>query len=132
MNTGTYTDEPNACGLESESEESLSRAAAFLDVSEYRVLEIAYPSWFGRQAESGTIEHAFDEYLERGVIPFWARFFIRSLMDRTEESGCLVRIIEVEPPELTVPQKVRGAGLLLLILLLLALFCFVVVRYPSY
>jgi hypothetical protein len=122
----------NACGLDSESEESVTRAAGFLDVSEYRVLEIAYPFWFGREAERDTVDHAFDEYLERGTVPFWARAFIRSLMRTTEEKGCTMDIVEVRPEKLSAGQKMQGAAIMALVALFLFVFSCVIAGYPSY
>ena len=59
--------------------ECLAWAATILEVNEFKLFELAYVSWYGRQASVGEIELAFIRYLRTETLPVWVRHFTRRI-----------------------------------------------------
>ena len=57
------------------------RAASLLNIGEFRIFELAFKNWFGRQAREKTIERYFIPYMFRGRVPSWVRHFCREIID---------------------------------------------------
>jgi len=60
-------------------------SASLLEVSEFRVFELAYAAWFGRPAAGRALkalDRLFFDYLYRDVVPPWVRAFTRELVER--------------------------------------------------
>lgn len=55
-------------------------AAALLQVTEFRLFQIAYQSWYGRAASEKSIERYFVPYMFRAVVPFWVRQLCRHVL----------------------------------------------------
>ena len=60
--------------------EAVSFVAGLLDISEFRLFEIAYKSWFGSEATKKTMDVFFGSYLKSGLIPFWLRNMVRTII----------------------------------------------------
>ena len=50
--------------------EALSFVAGLFDISEFRLFEIAYVNWFGREATEKAMDGFFGSYLKTGFVPF--------------------------------------------------------------
>jgi hypothetical protein len=65
----------------------LLQAAALLEVSEYRVFELAYTAWFSTARElpdKKVLERFFFAYLYRDRIPPWVRAYTREIVRRAD------------------------------------------------
>jgi len=67
--------------------EAASFAAALLDVSEFRLFEIAHEDWFGRKATRKATEAFFVGYLKSGLIPFWLRNTVRTIICKYQQGN---------------------------------------------
>lgn len=62
-------------------------SASLLEVSEYRVFEMAYRAWFGADAGgSASFDRCFFDYLYRDRVPPWVRTFTRGVVARGREA----------------------------------------------
>ncbi len=63
-------------------------SASVLDVSEYRVFELAYRARFGGPVrDTAAFDRCFFDYLYRDRVPPWVRAFTRAVVDRAHEAG---------------------------------------------
>ena len=77
--------------------------AAALDVTEFRVFELAFTGWFGRSALPEQLERYFVPYMFDGTVPPWVRQFTREVL-RRQDRGELRRA----DFGLLLPQRTRG------------------------
>ena len=59
----------------------VAETAALLEVSEYRVFQLAYAGWFGNEPEERVIAPHFKAYMFRRAVPAWVRHFTRHVID---------------------------------------------------
>ena len=60
-------------------------SAALLEVSEFRVFELAFAAWFGApdgEPDAKKLDRCFFDYLYRDLVPTWVRAFARELVRR--------------------------------------------------
>ncbi|MDP7539418.1 MAG: hypothetical protein QF726_02980 [Alphaproteobacteria bacterium] len=64
-------------------------SASLLEVSEYRIFEMAYEAWFGRKVDNNAklLDRQFFAYLHRDSVPPWVRSFCRDLTRRGRAPG---------------------------------------------
>lgn len=55
-------------------------AAAVLEVTEFRLFELAFTDWYGRRAKEPVIERHFVAYMFADRVPSWVRHFARKIM----------------------------------------------------
>lgn len=55
-------------------------AAAVLEVTEFRLFELAFTDWYGKRARETVIERYFVAYMFADRIPSWVRHFSRKIM----------------------------------------------------
>jgi hypothetical protein len=60
--------------------EAVSFVAGLLDISEFRLFEIAYLNWFGSEATRKAMDGFFGSYLKSGFVPFWLRNLLRRVI----------------------------------------------------
>jgi hypothetical protein len=60
--------------------EAVSFAAGLLEISEFRLFEIAYKDWFGIEATRKAMDGFFGSYLKSGLLPFWLRNTVRKII----------------------------------------------------
>jgi hypothetical protein len=58
------------------------RAAGLLDISEFRVFELAYRRWYGQEPADSQLERWFGDYMRHANVPFWVRYFTRDVLYR--------------------------------------------------
>ena len=79
--------------------------ANLLDVSEFEVFQRAYSDWYGREAETRTLEQEFVRYLYFECTPPWVRYYTRTTLNSHPEaiagrvrrmgmSGALMRLMD--------------------------------------
>ncbi len=66
----------------------LLESAALLQVTEFKVFELAYKAWYGVAARQAVIEVHFRNYMFRQVIPVWVAGFCRRVVEM-EQAGTL-------------------------------------------
>lgn len=59
----------------------VAETAALLEISEYRVFQLAYAGWFGNEPEERVIEPHFKAYMFHRAVPAWVRHFTRHVID---------------------------------------------------
>lgn len=85
---GAFTGHRNpARGRRQHFDENLAReqwdlleAAALLQVTEFRVFEMAYREWYGVRARQYLIEKHFRDYMFHRVVPGWVSHFARRIV----------------------------------------------------
>ncbi len=64
------------------------KSAALLEVSEFRVFELAYAAWFGPSGDDEpdpkALDRCFFDYLYRDHVPTWVRSFAREVVRRAQ------------------------------------------------
>ncbi len=55
-------------------------AAALLQVTEFRIFELAYKEWFGRRPRPYIIERYFNDYMFNQAVPGWVTHFCRRVV----------------------------------------------------
>lgn len=83
----------------------LLEAAAALEVKEFKLFELAYREWYGRQPVAHVIEAHFSNYMFNKVIPAWVRSYSRRVVD-LHSSG------ELDPKALGVYQPLPSKRLI--------------------
>lgn len=66
----------------------LLESAALLQVTEFKVFELAYKAWYGVAARQTVIEAHFSDYMFRQIIPVWVAGFCRRVVEM-EQAGNL-------------------------------------------
>lgn len=59
----------------------LLKAAAALEVTEFKLFELAYREWYGRKPLPRVIEVHFSNYMFNNVIPTWVRSYSRGVVE---------------------------------------------------
>ncbi len=67
--------------------QQVEEAAAILNVSEFRLFELAYQDWFGELAKQTKLESAYMPYVTCGTVPCWLRHFSRKTLQLCDEAG---------------------------------------------
>ena len=64
-------------------------ASAALQITEFRLFELAHERWFGQPAGAEEVEAAFTPYMFHHRVPHWVRQFAREVRD-ADRAGRLV------------------------------------------
>lgn len=56
-------------------------ASAALEVTEFRLFELAWREWFGGRPDDTRLEHCFAAYMFADRVPCWVRSFARHILD---------------------------------------------------
>ena len=102
---------------------AVRQTAALLDITEFRLFELAYRWWYGKPAPAGRIERVFVVYMFQDHIPFWLRHYLRHVQTLHEAGPVHRSTLGIAPNP--VPSYARwrfGLSVLVLIVILTALF----------
>ncbi len=55
-------------------------ASELLEITEFRLFELAYREWFGREADQAALEPPFVQYMFAQQAPAWVRHFARNVI----------------------------------------------------
>jgi hypothetical protein len=104
-----------------EDAELIAYAASVLNVSEFRLFELSYDSWFGQPAGEAVIETAYMAYVVSGSAPPWVRNYIRKTCRLFDTGVKLPRVISVHGSHsiLNREMAILAAGLFLILLLVI-------------
>lgn len=105
----------------------LLESAALLQVTEFRVFELAYKEWYGASAKPRIIEAHFRNYMFNQVIPAWVTHFCRRIVE-------LGRAGTLEPKDFGIYQRLPSRRMMLIgkayvVMLLLAFLVLVFMAY---
>lgn len=107
-------------------------ASSILEITEFRLFELAYERWFGEPPLEEKMESVYTRYMFRANAPFWVRQFCREVMVR-ERMGILDPTdfgVFRAPEAGTMVQRGIGYSLVvLLVMLTLHLIAVLVSRY---
>lgn len=73
----TYDDDE----IEPDTREVLE-ASSVLQITEFRLFELAYFHWFGEPTSEQRIERYYSGYMFKSIAPFWVRHFCRDVIAR--------------------------------------------------
>ena len=63
-------------------------ASSELQITEFRLFELAYFRWFGEYLSEERMERIYTGYMFQAIAPFWVRHFCREVLDHAK-SGIL-------------------------------------------
>jgi len=98
--------------------------AALLDITEFRVFELAHVNWYGRRAQTRDIEPLFVDYMFNDIVPPWVAQFTRKVLRLYHEGdqGQVDRgALGLQPTTRKAHYAARGGWYLLTLTLSLAL-----------
>ena len=101
----------DAMDLEPDLPEDLKgvlETAGLLEVSEYRVFELAYGDWFGHAGGTEAIEASFTPYMFHEIVPPWVRHFTRHVRALVCAGRLDPRDFGIFPRRLSAGDVVRG------------------------
>ena len=105
--------------------EQVLYAASVLNVSEFRLFELAYEDWFGEPAREAFLEAVYMPYVVCGTTPVWVRSYARKTQQWCEDAGMYLpqsaSVSLVHPmlsPLRSTENWIIGTGFLLILLLL--------------
>ncbi len=84
------------------------QTAALLEVSEFRVFELAYSDWFGSAGGTEAIEAFFTPYMFHETVPPWVRHFTRHVRALDSAGRLDPRDFGIFPRRLSARDVVRG------------------------
>lgn len=67
--------------------QQVQAAANVLDVTEFRLFELAYRDWFGTLGQEGELEKLYMLYWFTGLAPSWVRHYSRQVMSLSSQIG---------------------------------------------
>jgi hypothetical protein len=88
--------------------EAVCFAASLLDISEFRLFEIAHVNWFGSEAPKKAMEGLFGNYLHSGLVPFWLRHMVRSIIGKHWKGSLAAREFGIEQPHVSPSRRKIG------------------------
>jgi hypothetical protein len=123
----TYDDEE----IEQDTLDVLS-ASAVLEITEFRLFELAYERWFGEPPVEEKVEPVYARYMFCAIAPFWVRQYCRDVMARERMGALDPREFGVFPtPEsdTMVQRGLRYGMIVLFVMLTLHLVAILVSKY---
>ena len=56
-------------------------AARLQGTNEFKLFEDAYHTWHGEKPSEELLEHFFNRYILKNVVPFWVRNYVRTFLN---------------------------------------------------
>ena len=103
-----------------EDAEQLGQVISVLNVSLFRLFELAYEDWFGESASERCLEATYIPYIIFGTMPVWLRNYVRKTTRLCDEAGMYVpraAALSLSHPWLNVENAIISLGLVLIVLL---------------
>jgi len=105
----------------------LLEASALLQVTEFKVFELAYKDWFGTMPRPYIIEPHFNNYMFNRIIPVWVKHFCRRVVEMGREGTLDPRAFGVYPRQPS--RRMMRIGQVYTALLLMAFLVLVLMAY---
>lgn len=84
------------------------QSAGLLGISEFRLFQIAYETWYGRETDEHTMESYFASYLFQETVPFWVRHFTRQISGLENEGRLNPEDFGIKQQQATRQEIIRG------------------------
>ncbi|NIR28368.1 MAG: hypothetical protein GWN84_03375 [Gammaproteobacteria bacterium] len=110
-------------------------ASAILEITEFRLFELAYERWFGKPAVEKEIERFFVGYMFRSIVPHWVRQFCRDVLTLDAAGKLVPRDFGVFPrPEshTMVQRGIRYLATVIFVVVTLHIVAILVTQYSPY
>ncbi|NQV99921.1 MAG: hypothetical protein HQ483_09520 [Rhodospirillales bacterium] len=65
----------------------VTRAANYLQIGEFQLLQLAYHAWHGVDLSEKSFDKLFHQHMIDGVVPYWARHYARNINQLSEQGG---------------------------------------------
>jgi len=111
--------------------EAVSFVAGLFDISEFRLFEMAYVNWFGREATKKAMDRFFGTYLNTGFVPFWLRAVVRRIICKHRKGNLTPGEFGIDRPCVTGFKRRLGWILVGLFSLLVFAIVWVSANYQS-
>ena len=94
---------------------SVLDASALLDITEFRLFNMAYFRWYGHYSSPHCMEQHFANYMFCSVVPMWVRHLTREILHK--DSVGMLNLLEYDapPPPPSVAVVRRGRRLIVLL-----------------
>jgi len=125
----------SACRLDiliDDEEKLIGFIAAFLQISEYELFRIAYLKWFDRPISDNRLDYVFKEYLESSEAPYWVNDFARKAHEKFLAGELNYKDYGIKLRVCNRRTKIKGWVITTLLFILLAIYSYMISRYPSY
>jgi hypothetical protein len=103
--------------------EAVCFISSILEVSEYRLFEIAFVKWFGRETSVECMENYFWHYVETGFVPYWLRDLVRKALQNNTKGALNPQEYGIETRQSSPAQRRLGWVVITLLTCLLIIFC---------
>ncbi|UCD35995.1 MAG: hypothetical protein JSU90_03950 [Nitrospiraceae bacterium] len=107
-------------------------ASMVLQISEFRLFQIAHVQWYGREIPESRLEYVFDDYLFEQRIPHYVRYFARKVIRLFDEGGLDPRDFNINHPAATPEDRAAGIGYTVMLALILIIFCLLLSNFSPY
>lgn len=107
-------------------------ASSELQITEFRLFELAYFRWFGEHLGEEKIERFYVGYMFKATAPFWVRHFCREVLEHAKTGELDPTKFGVFPVPVShglVNRGIRHGFVILLVIATLHLVAFLVANY---
>ncbi len=125
----------SACRLDvlvDDEEKLIGFIAAYLQISEYELFRIAYLKWFDRPILGHRLDYVFKEYLASSKAPYWVNDFARKAHGKFLAGELNYKDYGIKRRVCDRRTKIKGWVITILLFILLAIYSYMISRYPSY
>jgi hypothetical protein len=70
--------------VNSDDSQQVLEVAGLLDISEFRLFQLAFASWYGHAPDRYSLEWEFEAYMFYQKVPFWVRHFCREVIGQEQ------------------------------------------------
>ena len=110
-----YDETPADCVL-------VADTAGLLEITEYRVFQLAFGEWYGREIHDHEAEEYFTAFMYFDQVPFWVRRFCHKIQDLNEAGRLNPREFGIKPERFEyrlLQWAVRGVMVMLVTMVIL-------------
>jgi hypothetical protein len=107
------------------------QTAALLEITEFRVFDLAYAAWFGRQADDATLEPYFIAYMFEETVPYWVRHFTRGVLARAQGGDTDPTRYGLPIPQAPPRAVINGTLVMLVVAAAVTLLLLVVIQWGN-
>lgn len=96
-------------------ERDVLTVSAVLQITEFRLFELAYQRWFGEATSEQAIERFYAAYMFQAVVPPWVRQYCRAVLERDRAQSLDPTEFGVYPHEENLSTFQRGINYILVV-----------------
>ena len=107
-------------------------AASVLQISEYELFSIAYQNWFNHPLSENRLDTMFKDYLASGDPPYWVNDFSRKVHEKFKAGELNYKDYGIKRRYCDRRTRITGWMIIAFLLILMAIYSYLITRYPSY